>query len=569
MHKPFLFFIVLLFCLKLSAQEFTEPNYPKGYFRYPLDIPMSLVANFGELRPNHYHMGLDCRTQQKQNLPVHAAADGYIAKVKIEPGGFGRAIFINHPNGLTTLYGHLNDFSPELEKYVKQQQYKLESWKIYIDIPPSLFPVKQGQFIAYSGNTGASQGPHVHFEIRETKTDKNLNPLLFGFPISDNIPPSISRLAIYNRRLSTYEQSPKTVAVRKALGKYVTMPSVITLNTDMVSFGITANDKLSRYAHPNGIYETVLYDNDKPVVGFRLDNISYDETRYLNAHIDYKTKTAGGPWIEHLSRLPGYPVSVYKDFSGDGVISLTDENVHHIKVVVKDAYANTSVLEFDIKRGAIIQQPHSTETIFRPNVVNIFEREDIQIVTSTKTIYDSYPLAYEKRGASSPHAVSALHVAGTGLVPLHDSITVRIKPSIDIPANLKDRVILHQSWKDKSEVVKAKLEGQGPATQNAWYTAKCKGLGSYQLLVDNQPPSIRTTIGRRQILITPSDDHGVIKNFRAELDGKWLRFTNNKGKVFIYLFDEICPRGSGSHELKVSVEDEAGNRTVRIYRFNR
>lgn len=567
MHKPFLFFISLLFCSKIFAQVLPDPNYPKGYFRYPLDIPMLLVANFGELRPNHYHMGLDCRTQQKQNLPVYAAAEGYIAKVKIEPGGFGRAIFINHPNGLTTLYAHLNDFSPELEKYIKQQQYKLESWKIYIDIPQSLFPVKQGQFIAYSGNTGGSQGPHVHFEIRETKTDKNLNPLLFGFPIADNIPPSISRLAVYDRCISTYEQSPKMVAVRKVPGKYVTIPSIITVSTDRVSFGITANDKLSLYAHPNGIYETVLYDNEKPVAGFRLDNISYEETRYMNAHIDYKTKAAGGPWIEHLSRLPGYPVGVYKDYSGDGVISLEDDKLHHIKVIVKDPYANTSVLEFDIKRGMVVKKPHSGENVFHPNMVNIFEREDIQIITTPKTVYDSFALGYDKKVSASPNAVSALHTAGTGLIPLHDSVTVRIKSSAPIPDALKDRIILHQSWKDKSSVVKAKLEGQWSATQNAWYTAKCRDLGSFQLLVDDQPPTIRASIGRREIIIIPTDNHEVIKNFRAELDGKWLRFTNNKGKVFIYLYDEMCLRGS--HELKVSVEDEAGNKTVRSYRFSR
>ena len=180
-------FFFLFFFISATAQIFIAKNYPQGYFQWPLVAKIGLAANFGELRPNHYHMGLDCKTDQKENVTVVAAADGYIAKVKIEPYGFGRCIYINHPNGLTTVYAHLNDFNTALEKYIAAQQYQLKSWKVFIDIPASLFPVKKGQFIAYSGNTGGSQGPHTHFEIRDTKTDKVLNPLLFGFAISDNI----------------------------------------------------------------------------------------------------------------------------------------------------------------------------------------------------------------------------------------------------------------------------------------------------------------------------------------------------------------------------------------------
>ena len=208
-------FTLSLITLNASAQFFPPKNYPQNYFSWPVAAVKALSANFGELRPNHYHMGFDCRTDQKQNLPVVAAADGYITKVRIEPFGFGRSIYINHPNGLTTLYAHLNEFYPELEKYVKEQQYKLKSWKVNLDIPQNLFPVKKDSLIAFSGNTGSSQGPHLHFEIRDTKTEKVLNPGLFGFGVPDSIPPDIYRLAIYDRRVSTYEQSPKLYLLKK------------------------------------------------------------------------------------------------------------------------------------------------------------------------------------------------------------------------------------------------------------------------------------------------------------------------------------------------------------------
>ncbi len=184
---------------KCTGAVVAPASYPKGYFRNPLELPMDLSGNFGELRPNHYHMGLDLKTNRVENQLVHAAADGYISRIKIEPGGFGRAIYINHPNGFTTLYAHLNDFNPKLENWVKQQQYSKESWNIFLELTPGQFPVKQGDFLAYSGNTGGSQAPHLHFEIRRTTDDVNVNPMLFGFPLADNTAPRILRLAVYDR----------------------------------------------------------------------------------------------------------------------------------------------------------------------------------------------------------------------------------------------------------------------------------------------------------------------------------------------------------------------------------
>ena len=547
---------------------------------YPVQAKIALAANFGELRPNHYHMGLDCKTDQKQNVNVVAAADGYVAHVRIEPAGFGRAIYINHPNGLTTLYGHLNDFFPELEKYVKEQQYKMESWLVFLDIPPDLFPVKQGQFIAFSGNTGGSQGPHLHFEIRDTKTDKVFNPSLFGFPIPDNVPPTLIRLAVYDRRISTYSQTPKLYVLKKinarlndavGQGKYIPASPIIITNTDRVSFGISAVDKYTGSYNPNGIYEAVLYNDDEPVVGFQLDNISYDETRYLNAHIDHKLRASGGPFVEHLSRLPGYPEGVYKDFSGDGIINLEDDSVHQIKAEVKDAYDNISVLQFQVKRGLINENKYKqdlSEQKFSPGFVNVFEREDIQVILGEKDLYDSINFIYAKKTSITPQAVSALHIVHTALVPVHGYYTIRLKTDRSLQNIDDDKIIMQRTWGSKMDVVKPNKEGE-------WFTGKFREFGNFQLLVDNVPPVI-SPVGIRdnanlsrssQIIFTVTDNMKEIKNFRAELDGKWLRFTNDKGRSFIYKFDEMCL--PGNHELKVSVEDEAGNVATKIFHFVR
>ena len=546
-----------------SAQIFPAKNYPKGYFRWPLGNVPSIAANFGELRPNHYHMGLDCRTDAHENMPVVAAADGYIAKVTIDATGFGRSIRINHPNGLTTLYAHLNDFNPALEKYVTEQQYKQETWKIEFDIPANLFPVKKGQFIAYSGNTGGSEGPHTHFEIRDTKTDKVLNPLLFGMPIHDDVPPQILRLAIYDRAMSVYEQSPKFIAIRKANGIY-TAPLVIA-SSDKVSFAISAVDKYTGSNNPNGIYQAILFEDEKPIVGFQIDSITYEETRYVNAHIDYKLRSNGGPFVEHLSRLPGYPQGVYKDITGDGVITLDDDNIHHIKVEVKDTYGNTSVLKFDVKRGIVNKPIANPNKMLYPGQLNIFENNNISFYLPENDLYDSLHLQFKETAATNINAASPVFQINSGLIPSHVYFPIKIKSTVG--DTYKDKIVMHRYWGGKNDFAKGEYE-------NGWYKASFREFGYFQLIIDTTPPTI-TPVGFRngmnckglnRIAFIVKDNTKEI-NFRAELDGKWLRFTNDKNEAFIYKFDSYCQ--PGKHGLKIIAQDCVGNVAEKTYNFTR
>jgi hypothetical protein len=571
-HKPFLFFLFFLFYSIAQAQFFPPKNYPKDYFIYPVDAKISLAANFGELRPNHYHMGLDCRTNQVINRPVKAAAAGYIARVTVAPFGFGQAIYVNHPNGLTTVYGHLHSFLPALEKYVKEQQYNQESWNVDLKIPPALFPVKQGQFIANSGNTGGSQGPHCHFEIRDTKTDKVLNPLLFNLPIPDNVAPTIVSLYMYDRCKSTYSQSPQHLPIKKISEKYTTAENVISVHTDKISFGISANDKQSGSNNPNGIYKAIIYLDEQPLSAFQLDSITYDESRYVNANIDYKTRAAGGPYIQHLSRLTGYPQGVYNDINGDGVIELKDTDVHQVKIVVKDARNNTSVLQFKIKKGLIVEtgKPDNIEyqkKEFHPGFVNVFENDNVQVYLPVGTLYDSVAFSYSEKKSTASQSYSSIYSILSGLIPAQNYFTVRIKADKNIPENLSDKMLMKRSWNGKSDVVKAAKSGD-------WYSAKFNAFGNFELIADDVPPVINANFHdhamlshSREIVVTPTDNNDEVKNFRAELDGKWLRFSNDKGRSFIYIFDEKC--SSGTHELKISAEDEAGNKTETILHFTR
>lgn len=555
--------VAIFFPMAMQAQIFQPKNYPKKYFVWPVKAAIGIAANFGELRPNHYHMGLDCRTDQKENAPIIAAADGYIARVKIEPYGFGRCIYINHPNGLTTLYAHLNDFYPELENYIKQQQYKAESWQLFLEnIPAHLFPVKKGQFIAYSGNTGGSQGPHLHFEIRDTKTDKVLNPLLFDFPIKDNIPPALLRLAVYDRSKSTYEQTPRLYPLKKVKGLYQPVPAILALPANQVSFAITAVDRYTGSTNQNGIYAAELYHNNEPVVGFEIDSISYDETRYMNAHVDFKLKTSGGPWVQHLSRLPGYNHGIYKEVSGDGVIDIGDKETHQVGIDVKDTEGNTSTIRFAIRStgAAAIQTPAANR--FKPGYVNVFENQNLSLYLGENHLYDSVDFKVSPAAGTHGGIAYLLH---SGNVPVHTFYPVKIKNS---NSGSPSRMVMRRWWGAKDDYAKAEPEGD-------WYRSTFKALGNVELYADLVPPSI-TPVGFKdgmnaaklnRLVFVVRDETDELRNFRAELDGKWLRFSNDKGKTFIYKFDEHC--GPGEHELKISVEDVAGNRAEKIYRFTR
>ncbi len=534
-----------------------------------MNIPISLAGNFGEIRPNHYHMGLDIRTEKRVNLPVYAAADGYITKIKVEPAGFGQAIYINHPNGYTTLYAHLNDFFPALSAYVKAQQYKMESWRIFIDIPPNMFPVKKGDLIAYSGSTGGSEAPHVHFEIRRTADDVNLNPTLFGLPITDNTNPVIMRLAMYNSSKSIYEQSPKFFSVRKVKGVLTIAGNLISTNLSKVRFAIGAYDTESGTSNHNGIYSAALYDNGKAEIGFEMDDISYSFTRNVNAHIDYKTKANGGANLQQLFRLAGYVNSIYYSKKNDGVIDVSDGAPHQMKIEVKDGYGNSSVLNFSVKyKAGANGNWQSAGKMFYPQMLDGFETEDCSFYIGEKCLYDSVHINYIKSNAILSNAVSSVHSIGATYIPLQDSFLVRIKPNGNFDASKKNKVVMQRFTGAKKDV--AKVEWQA-----GWASARFRDFGNFQLLVDEEPPQI-VPIGfvnganlskASRIVFIIKDNLDAFKNFRAELDGKWLRFTNDKGKSFIYQFDEHCP--AGNHELKISVQDEAGNVATQVYNFTR
>lgn len=567
-YRQLSFLLLLLTTVLLAEAQFLpQQKYPQKYFQWPVDANIGLAANFGELRPNHYHMGLDCRSDQVVNKDVYAAADGYIAKIKVEPFGFGQAIYINHPNGMTTLYAHLNKFYPALEKYVEAQQYARKSWEVFLDIPANLFPVKQGFVIAKSGSTGGSQGPHVHFEVRDTKTDKVINPLLLGFPIQDNVAPDILRLAVYDRRFSTYEQTPKIYALKKLNGKYIPVSGTISVTTDKVSFAITAWDRYTGSTNQNGIYQAQMNVDGMPVSGFQLNMIGYDETRYINANIDYKTRSTGGPWLQHLSRLPGYNTGVYVTDKSDGVVNLEKGIAKNITIIASDPNGNANELHFSVVMNSInepvLSNSENKAKEFHPGFINVFENDKVKFYLPENAIYDSFNFQYKEILSATGNNIFQLH---TATVPLQTYFTVNIKGNF-APEDT-GRIVMKRSYGSKTDYDKA-------VYHKGWYSASFREFGNYQLLKDDIPPVVTSTgfyngmnaSKLRRILFSVTDNSEDLSSFRALLDGEWLRFTNDKARNFIYDFDEHC--APGEHELVITAKDLVGNVTEKKYTFTR
>ncbi len=571
--------ILLILCFIKSG--FSQNPYPQGYFRNPVGIPMELSANFGELRPNHWHMGLDIRTQARENLPIYAAAEGYIAHVGIRGSSFGRFIVINHPNGLSTLYAHLNDFYPELEKYVTEQQYKNETWAIELDFTKNQFPVDKGTFIANSGNTGGSQGPHLHFEIMDTKTTKRYNPLLFGFPLQDNIQPLLMRLAMYDRSKSVFEQSPKIFVLKNTDSGYI-IPKLPVIKTGLskVSFALQMIDKMNGGGSDNGVYAATLNVDEEPQVGFVLDSIDYDETHYINAHIDYKHDYNGGVFLQHISQLPGHNGAEYKQLKNSGVVHLADTLIRNISIDVKDASNNTSQLNFSIQHDdSLVVAPFYTSGLkFAPQQANILEKGDFEMYFPETCIYDSVPVWYSPIAVSGYNAVSNAYRIGNAQYPIHGTFTVRLKPNRPLSNEAESKLIVTQTGGKRNSYKKATVK-------NGFITVDFGSFGDFQAYTDFSPPAINSlgsgdTVNlskASRIVFTPTDNFGI-KSFKVAVYAcpsdttgymcdsiptgyNWLRFTNDKLRNWIYKFDERMP--FGVYRLKATAEDLVGNITIK------
>lgn len=550
--------IIITICMGLAH---AQDEIPKDYFEKPLDIPILLSGTFGELRSNHFHAGMDIKTKGVTGLAVKASAEGYIGRIKIQHGGYGKALYIYHPNGYQSVYAHLNNFSNDIEEFVKKAQYKKESYEIELFPTDSELKVEQGQIIGYSGNSGSSGGPHLHFEIRDFQS-KPMNPFLFGFEeIKDSKPPQIFAIHAYplslNSHINGSQERIQLKLIQRNDGSYRTEP-VKAFGT--IGFGIDAYDVLDLTYNKNGIYSVKTLLNGKPIFENVFDKFSFYETRYINRLIDFEYYSTERRRIHKLFVESNNPLSVYKDVYDNGTITILKDNLdQNLEILVSDFKGNTQSisipLETDDKENLTPKQNLETDYFAKANSASVFEEGKIDIYIPKNALYEDTFLDIDIEGLSVK-----LHEPTT---PLHKSITIGFDVS---QYSLEDQAKLYiasvTSWGSKYYVSTYKKKNR--------LTTKVNQFGTYQLFEDKTPPTIQPKNFRdkqwlsnfRFLKLEIEDEDTGIESYRATVNGEFILMEYDyKTKTLTYDFND-GKISDTKNELKVVVTDKVGNTAI-------
>lgn len=549
-------FLVLLFFS--SFLNFSQEEYPKNYFRNPLEIPTVLAGTFGELRSNHFHSGIDIKTQGKEGLAIYAAANGYVSRIKVAQFGFGKAIYITHPNGYTTVYAHISRYADEIEKYVKKIQYRKERYQTgSLFFKEEKFPVKKGEIIAFTGNTGSSSAPHLHYEIRNTKTENIINPLAFGLQVADTKPPIFQSLKVYplNNSSRINNQNKNFILPIKNIEKGEYRVERISA-AGTIGFGVSLFDRLDKAINKNGIYSLEMFVNGKRFYYHDVATFSFSESKFINLHIDYPHYKKYKKRYQKTFKETKNKLSTYENLINNGKINIEKGLSYTLKIIAKDYKGNTSSLTIPVlgtESNPIFQQPKDT-TEFKIIATNFqkFKKENVTIAFPKNTFYEDLYLDFKVE-----NGVAKIH---TPTLPLNKSFTLTFDVS-------------KYSETEKQQLYIANLEyPKYPSFQNTrkkdstFYTTT-KQLGNYALLADLQKPTInllsfkdKQWISKHNTLKVKISDIGTgIRDYRATLDGKWILMEyNHKKNILTYNFSDKKLVGS-KHIFKIVVSDNVGN----------
>lgn len=544
--------LVYLLCLASTtfAQRAEQPSsetYPKNTFKNPLEVANYLSGNFGELRNNHFHTGLDIKTQQREGLKVNAAADGYISRINISATGYGNALYIDHPNGYTTVYAHLQKFTPEIEQYVREQQYKNESFQVELYPKSDLFKLKQGDLIALSGNSGGSGGPHLHFEIRETKTEEPVNPLYFGYSIPDTRKPSILGTYAYAVQGEVNGQKNRVVVANNGS---------ITASGE-VGFGVKAYDKQNGAENNNGVHSISVIVNDEPIYTFTASRFAFTETRAINSVCDYSDLQRNNSWVYQTFVTDGNPLRVFSNLKNNGVLQVEGGKEYAVKITVSDYAGNISISSFKIIGKSKELTPQASPTnLIHWNKENQFKADGIDVFFPKNIFYEDFDLKYSKEGDK--------HRLGDFNFPIHAYYTLAIDPASVPTAHLNKAIIVRQyqkrgAWQKSYEKTELK---------NGKLFAQVRDFGTFSIELDHTKPTITPlnikensifTASNGVIRFTIHDAQSGIKEYKAFIDGKWVlaEYDQKIKRLSINLNKEEV--SIGEHALELHVKDEKNN----------
>ncbi|MBK0371199.1 M23 family metallopeptidase [Flavobacterium agrisoli] len=550
-------FLALLSCQLMMAQN----NYPKDYFASPLEIPLQLSANFGELRTNHFHAGFDIRTQQRTGLKVLSAADGYVSRIKIGTYGGGKTLYITHPNGYTTVYCHLSSGVGEIENYIKKAQYQQQAYEVELFLKPNELPVQKGQIIALSGNTGGSGGPHLHFEIRDSKTEKIINPMLFGFDQSfkDTQKPILSTLYVYPiNENTTVNQSRRPLVLNVKLQSDGSYLADHVASNGKIGFGITVRDKDNVSPFKYGVYKVASFFNGNCNYEYTFDTYSFDEMRYINALMDYEKYKTTGQKVQQLFMRKKFPLSIIKTDENNGILTIVPNLASTYRIEVSDFYGNTTTIhipiQYDSLPAIVPEEKTAAKYPINSDKDSMFEKENVTVFFPKGTFYNDFNLNFD--------VIDNKAIIHDETVPVHSYYIITMTDK-NFGAGNRDKVFI-------GGVDGKRIDFNSTTLQNDVFTAKVRNLGQFQLAIDTIAPTVKITKSiegkdiknQKNIEFIINDNLSGIKSYNGYLNGKWILFEYEyKNRKITHNLDDGMV-ATGANDLKLIVTDNVGNSTT-------
>lgn len=545
--------LVLGGMLSAQAQHVQESK-----FCSPFDFPILLSANFGELRPNHFHNGLDIKTQGVTGKPIHCIADGYVSRVAVLHGGYGQAIYVTHPNGLTSVYGHVISFAKNIQACVRQYQYAHETFVCDLKFQPGQFPVKKGDIIALSGNEGASAGPHLHLELRRTETGEYIDPMpYFKHLLKDSKAPVGSLIGIYpiqGKGVVNGASHKKLLAIGNLKQPVHAWGEIYT--------GISAKDYMDGTSNFYGVHSVTLYVDSVQVFNSTTDKVLPDENRMINGFTDYEELTRTRRLIMRSYKLPGNRLRLLHTNENRGAVTIDEERDYHFRYVLEDNFGNRRTYQFIVKgkRQDIPEyKPEANEMLYW-NRTNVIQKPGMELVVPRYHVYEDVPLRTDMRGDSSLIAFD--YILDAGRTPIHSycdlSIGLRHMPVADTTKYY----IVQKAGKWRSSM--------GGKYANGWIKTRVRSLGTFSVDVDTIAPQI-TPIGQggwrtsRNIRFRIKDMESGIGSYKVYIDGKFVLFGLKKG-ILVIQDPEKVKKGV-PHKLEVTVTDQCGNMARKEYKF--
>jgi hypothetical protein len=560
-------FVFTAFILLINLIGIGQQQSPKTNFRPPMDLTVFLSGTFGELRSNHFHSGIDIRTQSVEGHPVFAIEDGYVNRVAVSAVGFGKVVYLAHPKtGHVSVYAHLQRFNKEIGQYVKTQQYKSESFSVNLFPESNLLPVKKGDLIGFAGNSGSSGGPHLHFEIRDAATQEVLNPLDFGFKTKDFIRPNISRLAVYPEGDKSSINGRNAAAFFEVQGwgeSHRIKDNAVVKAFGEVSFGITTYDTHNDTPNKNGVYSIELFIDSVKVFGFKADRFSFDETRYINSMIDYGFLVRNQSRIIRTKIDPLNKLSLYDGMKGSGTFVFENGKKYNAVYIVSDYHGNISKLPFTISG----EKPADTSVLSKKDTIGDYVKARSEHKIAAQNYAASFPAETFYRDERIVHKseksskyLSDIVTVGSREIPAHKSYKLSIKPGNYSVS--KEKLLIAELGKDK------KTTAVGGKFENEMLVVSTRSLGDFVVLADTVSPVVKalnfknnsTVDTLKTLRIEVSDDLSGIESIKPSLNGKWLLMDYDaKNNLLVYEIDERLT--FGENRFRLVVTDKCNNQT--------